>query len=149
EASSRPGPPAAIRIRGLSRDFGRLRAIDELSVDIDAGEFFVIVGPSGCGKTTLLRILAGLETHSSGTLALEGGADGRPGNSMVFPGESIFPWMRVRQNSSYGLNMRHAPAARIREVVDHYLDRTGLLRFADYYPRQLSGGMRQRVSIVR
>src|SRR5690606_29906825 len=77
-----------------------------------------------------------------------GGAD-QPVNSMVFQGDSIFPWMTVRQNASYGLALRRVPRARIREVVDHYLDRTGLLRFADYFPHQLSGGMRQRVSIVR
>ncbi|HEY4200578.1 MAG TPA: ABC transporter ATP-binding protein [Devosiaceae bacterium] len=141
--------PPAIQIDRLNRVFGSLKAIDDISIDIGAGEFFVIVGPSGCGKTTLLRILAGLQTHSSGTIEIASGDAEQPLNSMVFQGDSIFPWMTVRQNASYGLRMRHRPAREIREVVDHYLNRTGLMRFADYYPHQLSGGMRQRVSIVR
>jgi len=149
EARMVAAPKPAIRISHLSRSFGALTAIDDVSIDIGAGEFFVIVGPSGCGKTTLLRILAGLQTHSAGTIEIDAGQDGRPANSMVFQGDSIFPWMTVRQNASYGLRMRHVPSGRIKEVVDHYLERTGLLRFADYYPHQLSGGMRQRASIVR
>jgi NitT/TauT family transport system ATP-binding protein len=140
----------AIRINNLQKAFGQLVAIDRVSVDIEPGEFFMIVGPSGCGKTTLLRILAGLETASAGTIEIDtlGGAD-RPENSMVFQGESIFPWMTVWNNAAYGLRMRNASAAVIKERVGHYLDATGLTRFAGYYPHQLSGGMKQRVSIAR
>ena len=140
---------AAIRIRELYKDFGGLIAIDGVSVDIAQGEFFMIVGPSGCGKTTLLRILAGLESVTAGMIEIETPTSSRPVNSMIFQGDSIFPWMTVWNNAAYGLKMRRVPAAMIKEIVGHYLARTGLTRFADYYPYQLSGGMRQRVAIAR
>src|SRR5437016_8414352 len=113
-ATARP----AIRIRDLYKRFGQLTAVDGVSVDIARGEFFMIVGPSGCGKTTLIRILAGLEEASAGTFEIDVPPDSdRPVNSMVFQGDSIFPWMTVRQNAAYGLRMRHAPGAVVREVV--------------------------------
>jgi NitT/TauT family transport system ATP-binding protein len=142
-------PPPKIRIRNLHKHFGPLHAIDDVSVEIAEGTFFVIVGPSGCGKTTLLRILGGLEQVTSGTVELAHPAQGRPHYSMVFQGDSIFPWMTVWDNAAYGLRMRHAPREETERVVRHWLDRTGLTRFANHYPHQLSGGMRQRVSIAR
>ncbi|RTL50729.1 MAG: ABC transporter ATP-binding protein [Bradyrhizobiaceae bacterium] len=143
--------PTQISLSNVRKYFGSTGfvALDGITVDIPQGQFFVIVGPSGCGKTTLLRILAGLNEQSEGTVDVRQNDPSRPTNSMIFQGDSLFPWMTVFDNAAYGLRMRKVPEKEIADTVRVWLERTGLWRFRDRYPSQLSGGMRQRVSIVR
>ncbi|MSP77550.1 MAG: ABC transporter ATP-binding protein [Rhodospirillaceae bacterium] len=143
-----------IRIDRLAKTFGedgvRTVALEDFSLTVDEGEFVCIVGPSGCGKTTVLRIVAGLETASAGTLDIASTADrGRPQNAMVFQEHGLFPWMSVLDNAAYALEMRGMGKRERHERVAPFLDMIGLTRFRDHYPQQLSGGMRQRVSLAR
>ena len=144
-------PIAQISLAGVRKYFGSsgFVALDDITVDIPQGQFFVIVGPSGCGKTTLLRILAGLDAQSEGQVEVRQSNPARPTNSMIFQGDSLFPWMTVFDNAAYGLRMRKVREQAVADTVRLWLERIGLWRFRDRYPHQLSGGMKQRVSIVR
>ena len=143
-----------IRIERLCKAFTgnggqRVLALDQVTLSVEKGQFCCIVGPSGCGKTTLLRIVAGLETHTTGTLELAHFDRTKPLHSMVFQEQSVFPWMTVEKNVEYGLRMRGVSQAERADVVAHYIDKVGLGAFRKAYPHQLSGGMKQRVSIAR
>lgn len=142
-----------VQIRGLSRVFetaaGPVTAIRNVDLDLQQGEFLAIVGPSGCGKTTLLRIIAGLETPTTGAIETAGLPSDRPANAMVFQGRSVFPWMNVEQNAGYGLSIRGMPRREKTRAVDRLLEMVGLSEFRKAYPHQLSEGMRQRVAIAR
>lgn len=129
---------------------GPMVALDDFSLDVAEGEFVCIVGPSGCGKSTFLRMLAGLEDISIGTIDIRPGSEpGKPLNSVVFQEYAIFPWKTVIENVAFGLQMRGISARERTDIARQWLDRVGLAKFAGYYPHQISGGMKQRVSIIR
>src|SRR5712675_2684262 len=144
----------AIVADGASKLFldGAVVAFHQLVLAVKRNEIMCVVGPSGCGKTTLLRCIAGLTDLSSGRLLVNGKpVAGRPpdGVAMVFQHFGLLPWKTVYDNAAFGLAMAGAPAARIKERVAHYLDLVGLTGFERHYPYQLSGGMQQRVGLVR
>jgi NitT/TauT family transport system ATP-binding protein len=119
-------------------------------LEVQEGEFVCIVGPSGCGKSTFLRILAGLVEHTSGDVQIVAGDNpDTPLNNVVFQEYAIFPWKTVIENVAFGLQMRGIDKKTRYKIAQDWLERVGLRKFARYYPAQLSGGMKQRVSIAR
>ena len=129
----------------------KLHALHEVSFGIERGEFVSIVGPSGCGKSTLLKIMAGLDLPSSGEVRFQGGPVRGPHSkiSMVFQAFGLFPWRTVLENVEYGLEMRKTAKKERVEISTQYVDMVGLGGYEHMYPKQLSGGMKQRVGIAR
>jgi NitT/TauT family transport system ATP-binding protein len=142
-------------VRGVTKRFSigddEIEALARIDVTIDAGQFVCLIGASGCGKSTLLRVVAGFEEPTTGDVSSEGKPITGPGSDrgMVFQDYALFPWMTVRQNISFGLRQRDLPRHEIEATTEEFLKLVGLERFADRYPSQLSGGMKQRVAIAR
>src|SRR5882672_7896563 len=153
-----PPPPTVdlplLRIEGVVKNFGGFRAVDRLSLEIRAGEFFALLGPSGCGKTTLLRMLAGFETPDEGRILLGGDDIGhvppyrRPVN-MMFQSYALFPHLTVAGNIAFGLKQDRMPRQEIAARVAEMLALVKLEGFGGRKPHQLSGGQRQRVALAR
>lgn len=143
-----------ISIRNVTKRFGSVVAVDDVSIDIRPGEFFALLGPSGCGKTTLLRMLAGFETPSAGEIDIDGQSmvdvtpNRRPVN-MVFQSYAVFPHMTVFDNVAYGLKVTGVPKAEIAGRVEEALSLVHLDEYGARQPDQLSGGQRQRVALAR
>jgi NitT/TauT family transport system ATP-binding protein len=144
-----------IELRGVGKEYEvggqRVEALRGANLAVRRGEFICLIGASGCGKSTLLRIVAGFEAASAGETLMWGRPiEGpSPSRGMVFQDYGLFPWLTVRGNIGFGPTSRGRPAAEVRETVDRFVDLVGLERFADAYPHQLSGGMKQRVAIAR
>ena len=138
-------------ISGLGKRFGELEALRNINVGVDRGEFIALVGPSGCGKTTFLRMVAGLEPVTSGKIMLDGQPLSGPGpnRGFVFQNDSLLPWRTVLGNALIGPEVGGQLGAEERQRTLELLKLVGLGGFEHYYPRQLSGGMRQRVNLAR
>ena len=130
---------------------GSVEALRDINLTINKGEFVCLIGASGCGKSTLLRIIAGFETASAGAVEMYGATIAGPGpeRGMVFQDFALFPWLTVKQNIGFGPRQSGLPKQKFNEIAARYTDMVGLTKFADYYPSQLSGGMKQRVAIAR
>jgi putative spermidine/putrescine transport system ATP-binding protein len=144
----------SVSLRSLTRAFGATRALDEMSLDIEPGEFVALLGPSGCGKTTALRIVAGFEFADSGEVLIDGRdvsgiAAAKRDMGMVFQSYSLFPNMSALDNVAFGLRMRKVAAAGRRKRAAELLDMVGLAPQAAQFPHQLSGGQQQRVALAR
>jgi multiple sugar transport system ATP-binding protein len=145
---------AKIVLRRVTKSFGSKVAVDDLNLEVEDGEFVIVVGPSGCGKTTTLRMIAGFETPSMGTLhigdTLMNHVPPKDRNlAMVFQNYALFPHMSVARNLSFGLRVRHAPKKEIDSQVHEIAEMLGILGLLDSKPSQLSGGERQRVALGR
>jgi len=140
-----------LALNGLTKRFGNLEVLRDINVAIERGEFISLVGPSGCGKTTLLRIVAGLEPASAGAVLLDGRAVREPGGDrgFVFQNDSLLPWRTVLANTLIGREVTGAIGPAERKRTMELLKLVGLEGFEHYHPRQLSGGMRQRVNLAR
>jgi nitrate ABC transporter ATP-binding subunit len=149
------GQTETLTIHGVTKRFAvgddEVEALAPVDLVIPRGEFVCMIGASGCGKSTLLRIIAGFEEPTTGEVAIDGKPVTGPGSDrgMVFQDYALFPWMTVRQNISFGPRQRHLAREEIDKTTDEFVRMVGLERFADRYPNQLSGGMKQRVAIAR
>lgn len=132
---------------------GRLNVVEDVTYDINDGDFIAVIGPSGCGKTTMMSMLAGFQKPTTGSVLFDGRPVAGPGpeRGVIFQEYGVFPWLTVKQNIAFGLtlNANHVATAERDAICDHYLGLMGLSDFANSYPKHLSGGMRQRLAIAR
>ena len=140
-----------VQVRNLTKKFGDLLVLDDISFDVKKNEFLCIVGPTGCGKTTFLNSLSKLYDITAGEILINGSpVDPKKHNiAYIFQEYSNMPWLTIRQNVEFGLRIKKMPETEIKERVDYFLDMVGLTKFQDYYPKQLSASMLQRAAIAR
>ncbi|WP_430472597.1 ABC transporter ATP-binding protein [Thalassospira lucentensis] len=141
----------AVSVRNVSKNYGDVQALQDLSLDFPRGELTSLLGPSGCGKTTLLKIIAGLLPQSAGTIEVDGKTITGPGpdRAFVFQDFALLPWANVLRNVSFGLELRGVAKSEREAIAEKYIAHVGLAGFELKFPHQLSGGMRQRVGLAR
>ncbi|ENX22915.1 hypothetical protein F892_02158 [Acinetobacter vivianii] len=142
---------AAKKVKGTKVQAEDFVAVENLSLEVKAGEFVAIVGPSGCGKSTLLDLLAGLTRPSSGQITIDGQAIKKPGldRGIVFQQYALFPWLTAIENIEFGLDAKGVDKQQRYQTAKYFLNLVGLSEFEHHYPNELSGGMKQRVAIAR
>ncbi|WP_322995151.1 ABC transporter ATP-binding protein [Castellaniella sp.] len=140
-----------LSFRQVEKQFGDLSVVEQFSSDIAPGELVALVGPSGCGKSTLLHLAAGLEAPSAGQVLADGQVIRRPDPSrmLMFQENALYPWLTLLQNVAMALELQKIPRAQAREQAAAWLDKVRLKGFEDYFPHQVSGGMRQRCALAR
>lgn len=140
-----------VSVKNMTKKFGNLLVLDDVSFDVRKGEFLCVVGPTGCGKTTFLNCITKLYEPTSGEILI----DGEPVNlrkhnvSYIFQEYSTMPWLNVEENIAFGLNIKHRPESEVKQAVDEAIEMVGLQNFRKHYPNQLSASMLQRVVIAR
>ncbi len=147
----------SLELKKLSKIFyeekgrGVVKALQDISLSVDDGQFVSVIGPSGCGKTTMLRIISGLESPTSGELLINGERPEEPWKQVgfVFQEYALFPWRTVCQNIEFGLEIKNIPGKEKRQRALEYINRFGMKGFEDKFPNEISGGMKQRVAIAR
>ena len=152
--SDQSGRPMVLQFRNVVKKYkserGSVTALDGVSIDVREGEFLTLVGPSGCGKSTLLNVLVGLELPTSGEIFLEGrNSVDRKAVGYVMQNDNLYPWRTLRENVEFPLELRGVAPCERGDISRRYLEKVRLADFADRYPYELSGGMRQRGNIVR
>ncbi|MGB0415249.1 MAG: ABC transporter ATP-binding protein [Coraliomargarita sp.] len=147
--------PIKLEVKGVSKSFttakGTVDVLNPIEFNVHRREFISVIGPSGCGKSTLIRMLAGLETLSGGSFLLDGEEPEGPGadRGMVFQGYTLFPWLSVKKNVMFGLEVNGRSGSAVEQEALQWIELVGLAHAAEKYPSQLSGGMKQRVAIAR